>query len=279
MESIRKLGFLDHIVLFFKYSKLNLKLLMQYKFDRGLLAFAVFCREITSVIVMYLILMSFNHIRDWQMNEMFFLYSFLFLSYSLFVFFFTGIRDFDDMVYSGEFDRFLLRPLGLLYQIISSRIDYCATLGHGAVGVLLLLKTAGSVGIEWNMCNVIYYIMALIGGALIQASLFMISSCFSFWAVKTVNLRNMIFFNSRRFAGYPISFYPWVIQKLLIFVVPFGFVSYFPAQFFLRKPEMASFWSGYMYLPLLVGVLMYVLVCAFWKAGVKKYSSTGNSMY
>lgn len=279
MENIRKLGFLDHIILFFKYSKLNLKLLMQYKFDRGLLAFAVFCREMTSVIVMYLILVSFDHIRDWQLNEMFFLYSFLFLSYSLFVFFFTGIRDFDDMIYTGDFDRFLLRPLGLLYQIVSSRIDFCATIGHGAVGVLLFLKTAGSVGIEWNMCNTIYYITALIGGALIQAALFMISSSFSFWTVKTVNLRNMIFFNSRRFAGYPISIYPWVIQKLLIFVIPFGFVSYFPAQFFLQKPEIGSYWSGYMYMPLLVGVIMYALVYAFWKVGLKNYSSTGNSMY
>jgi ABC-2 type transport system permease protein len=89
----------------------------------------------------------------------------------------------------------------------------------------------------------------------------------------------MIFFNSRRFAGYPISIYPWVIQKLLIFVIPFGFVSYFPAQFFLQKPEIGNYWSGYMYMPLLVGIIMYALVYAFWKVGLKNYSSTGNSMY
>ena len=267
------------IALFFRYSKLNLKSTLEYKFDRFFLTFAVFCREMVSVIVMYLILNTFIRIKGWEMNEMFFLYSFLFISYSLFVFLFTGIRDFDNMVYSGELDRYLIRPLGLMYQVVASRVDYCATIGHGVVGVILFMKTATAVGIDWNFRNITYYIMALVGGAIIQASLFMVSSCFSFWTVKTTNLRNLIFFNSRRFAGYPISFYPGLIQKMLIFVVPFAFVSYFPAQFFLRKPDMNLFWSGYLYLTPVVGVIMFVLVYRFWLFGLKHYSSTGNSMF
>ena len=95
-----------------------------------------------------------------------------------------------------------------MYQVISARVDYCATLGHGAVGVILFMKTYNAVGINWDWQKVTYYIAALIGGAIIQVSLFMVSSCFSFWTIKTINLRNLIFFNSRRFAGYPISFYP-----------------------------------------------------------------------
>lgn len=254
-------------------------MLMQYKFDRGLMTFAVFCREMISVVVMYLMLSSFVHIKGWQMNELFFLYSFLFLSYSLFIFFFTGIRDFDNMVYTAEFDSFLIRPLGLMFQIVASRVDFCAGIGHGTVGVILMLKTANSVGIQWNAQSITYYIAALIGGAIIQASLFMVSSVFSFWAIKTVNVRNMIFFNSRRFAGYPISFYPGIIQKILMFVVPFAFVSYFPAQYFLKKPDIGMFWNGYLYLTPVVGILMFFLVYMFWRFGLKQYKSSGNSMY
>ncbi|EGD48913.1 protein of unknown function DUF990 [Ruminiclostridium papyrosolvens DSM 2782] len=272
-------SFSSMMALFFRFSKLNLKSALEYKFDRFFLAFAVFCREMVSIIVIYLILTRLIRIKGWEMNEMFFLYSFLFLSYSLFIFLFTGIRDFDNMVYSGELDRYLIRPLGLMYQIVASRVDYCATIGHGVVGVILFIKTAFNVGIDWNYKNITYYIAALVGGAIIQASLFMISSCFSFWAVKTINLRNLIFFNSRRFAGYPISFYPGIIQKMLIFIVPFAFVSYFPAQFFLRKPDLSMFWSGYLYMTPVVGVIMFVLVYRFWLFGLKHYSSTGNSMF
>lgn len=273
-----KFSFLEMIRIFFKYSKISLKTTLEYKFDRSLITFAIFCREMTSVIVMFLILTRFLHIRGWELNELMFLYSFLFLSYSLFVFLFAGVRDFDSMVHSGEFDRFLTRPLGLLFQIIASRVDYPATLGHGIVGLLLFVNTAYSVGIDWTLGNIIFYIAALLGGAVIQASIFMLSSSMSFWTIKTDNLRNLIFFNSRRIAGYPISFYPGIIQKLLIFVVPFAFVNYFPAQFFLKKEDMNQFWSGFLYLTPAVGILMFVLVYMIWKKGVKNYSSSGNSL-
>lgn len=279
MDDYIKFSAKEKLRLFYKFSKLNLKAMLEYKFDRFLLAFAVFCREMVSIVIMYLLLKSFMHIKGWQMEEMFFLYSFLFLSYAIFVFLFTGIRDFDNMVYTGELDRFLIRPHGLLFQVIASRVDYCATIGHGAVGILLFTKTAGAIGIEWNLRNTTYYILALLGGAIIQAALFMLSSCFSFWAVKTVNMRNLIFFNARRFAGYPISFYPGIIQKFLIYLVPFAFVSYFPAQYFLHKPDMSAFWNGCLYLTPIVGIVLAFLVYRFWLFGLKHYSSTGNSMY
>ncbi len=279
MESYRPFKIKELILLLFLYSKINLKLMLEYKFDRVFVAVAIFCREMISVVVMYLILIRFIRIKGWELNELMFLYSFLFLSYSLFVFFFTGIRDFDQIVYSGEFDRVLTRPVGLIFQIISSKVDYPATLGHGIVGVILFMYTSNSIGIEWNARNVSYYVFALVGGAIIQASLFMISSCFSFWAIRTTNLRNLIFFNSRRFAGYPISFYPAIIQKMLIFIVPFAFVSYFPALYFLQKPEMKMFWNGYLYFTPVVGIIMFGVVYVFWKIGVRNYSSSGNSTH
>jgi ABC-2 type transport system permease protein len=279
MEQFKPFSKIELLKIFWVYSKLNLKSMLEYKFDRFLIAFAIFIREMVSIVIMYLLLTRFITIGGWKMNEMFFLYSFLFLSYSLFVFFFTGIRDFDDMVYSGALDRYLIRPLGLMFQVVAGRVDFTATIGHGAVGVLLFLNSYNTVGIDWNFKNITYYISVLIGGAVIQASLFMVSSCFSFWAIKTTNLRNLIFFNSRRFAGYPLSFYPVIIQKMLIFVIPFAFVSYFPAQFYLRKSDLTMFWSGYLYLTPLVGIVMFALVYMFWKSGLKRYSSSGNSMY
>ncbi|WP_058304263.1 ABC transporter permease [Gorillibacterium timonense] len=269
----------EKAALLFRYSQLNMKLVLEYKLNRSLIAIAIFCREMISVVVMLLILLRFLHIRGWDLNELLFLYSFLFLSYSLFVFLFAGIRDFDGMVHSGEFDRLLTRPVGLMFQIVAARIDFSATIGHGVVGVLLFMNTAFSVGIDWTWKNALYYVLVIIGGTLIQASLFLLSACFSFWAIKTENVRNLLFFNSRRIAGYPITFYPVFIQKLLIFAVPFSFVNFFPAQYFLRKSDFAPFWEGYLYLTPVVGILMFILVYLIWRRGVRSYTSTGNSMY
>jgi len=274
--TLKRYSLLDLTKIFIQYSKLNLKSMLEYKLDRSLLAFAIFCREMVAVVVIILILSRFLHIRGWDLNEMLFLYSFLFLSYSLFVFLFSGIRDFDQMVYSGGLDRFLTRPIGIMFQIVASRVDYPATLGHGLVGVILFLKTSAAVGIEWTFQNVVYYIIALVSGSLIQAALFMFSACASFWAFKTENLRNLVFFNARRIAGYPITFYPAMIQKLLIFIVPFTFVNYFPTLFFLRKEESAMFWEGYIYLTPVVAIVLLAAVYQLWRFGMRNYSSTGN---
>ena len=160
--------------------------------------------------------------------------------------------------------------------MIASRADYLACIGHGTLGIVLFLKTARLIGIEWDIRSVVYYLTAIIGGVIIQASIFMIFSCSSFWTIKTGNLMNFLFYNTRKFAGYPISIYPGIIQKLLIFIIPFAFVNYFPAQFFLRKPDMAGYWNGYVYLAPLVGVMMFALANIFWRFSVKHYSSTGN---
>ncbi len=276
MEKIRPYTKIELLNILFMFFKMNLKSMLEYKFDRFFIALAIFVREMVSIVIMFLILTRFVTIGGWTMHEMFFLYSFLFLSYSIFVFFFTGIRDFDDMVYQGTLDRYLIRPLGLIFQVVAARIDFPATVGHGTVGVILFLFSYNTVGIVWDFKSITYYVSALIGGAIIQAALFMISSCFSFWTIRTVNLRNLIFFNCRRFAGYPISFYPGFVQKLLIFVVPFAFVSYFPAQYFVRKPDLDMFWGGFLYLTPLVGIIMFALVYMFWRMGLKRYSSAGN---
>lgn len=277
----RSRGFpgIGDVKLFLKYFHLTLKVTLQYKFDRSLIAAAVLIRELSGVIILILLLNRFVEIRGWDINEVLFLYSFLFLSYSLFVFFFTGIRDFEDLVYSGEFDRYLVRPVGILFQVVASRVDYTAALGHGVLGIILLRSTASQLQIEWTAGQIGFYLVMLMGGALIQASIFMLASSFCFWTVKVTNLRNMLFFNSRKIAAYPLSFYPGIIQKVLIFVMPFGFVNYFPAHFYLEKPEMNVYWKGMVFLNPLVAAVMFGIVFLVWKQGLRRYSSTGNALY
>ena len=67
-----------------------------------------------------------------------------------------------------------------------------------------------------------------------------------------------------------------LIQTIMIYVVPFAFVNYFPAQYLLRKPDMAQYPAIYMYLAPIVGVIVYCAAYIFWSISVKRYQSTGN---
>ena len=256
--------------------KMSIRGRMQYRVDSLIAILAVFARESTNIVVIYLTLLKFDSINQWNINEMLFLFSILFLTYAFVVALFADLRDFSCMIREGRFDRFMVRPRGLLFQLILNNADVLAVAGHGMLGIILFLVSAGKVGIQWDWITILYYVSAITGGVLIQGGIFIFFSALSFYFVETGSIREIFYWNMRKFAGYPISIYSKVIQVIMIYVVPFAFVNYFPAQFLLRKEDMALYNEVYMYIAPLVGVVIYILAYIFWRISVKRYTSTGN---
>lgn len=259
-----------------QYTRLTLKAWFQYRVDAVLRSLAVFLREATGIIAIWFMLQKFDSLNGWNQKEMLFLYSLIFLTYGILILFFTGLRDFSQYVHSGQFDRFLLRPRGVLFQVITSNSDWFAAIGHGGLGLVLFLFSAGRVGITWNAGTVLYYVFAVAGGVLIQGAIFLILASLQFYLIRTNTLKSVFYWNFRRFAGYPISIYHKVIQYLIIYLVPFAFVNYFPAQYLLRKEDMSQFPEIYMVIAPFVGVVMYAGAYGFWRISLRYYKSTGN---
>lgn len=96
------------------------------------------------------------------------------------------------------------------------------------------------------------------------------------YLLETGSLKEVFYWNARRFAGYPVSIFHKAVQVCLIYVVPFAFVNYFPAQFLLRKPDMQQFPEVFLYITPVVGVGMYLLAYLFWRYSLRYYKSSGN---
>lgn len=272
-EKIRKA---DTLYLAGVYSKNIMRSWFQYKVDAVLRSFAVFFRESTGIIVIYLTLLKFDTLNGWNLHEMLFLFSLLFVTYGILILFFTGLRDFSYIIRAGEFDRFILRPRGLLFQLIFANADWFAAIGHGTLGITLFLVSAGKVGVVWNWQTVLYYLFAVIGGVLIQGAIFLFLATLNIYLLETGTLKELLYYNGRKFAGYPISIFPKVIQIGMVYVVPFAFVNYFPAQFLLRKEDMSAFPEVFMYLTPVVGLGVYLLAYLFWRFSIRFYKSSGN---
>lgn len=266
----------DTLYLIGMYTKTIMKSWFQYKVNAVLQSLAVFLREATGIIVIYFTLLKFDTLNGWNIYEMLFLFSFLFVTYGILILFFTGLRDFGDTVRNGNFDRFILRPRGLLFQIIFANADWFAALGHGGLGIVLFVMSAGKVGVEWNAISIIYAVATIFGGVLIQGAIFLFLAALNIYLLETGSLKEIFYWNMRKFAGYPISIFHKWIQLLMIYIVPFAFVNYFPAQFLLRKADMAQYPQIFMYLTPVVGVGMYLLAYGFWRASLKYYKSSGN---
>lgn len=256
--------------------KMSIRGRLQYRVDSLVATAAVFIREAANIVVIYLALLKFDKINGWNIDEMLFLFSILFLTYAIVVALFADLRDFSCMIREGRFDRLMVRPRGLLFQLILNNADVLATAGHGTLGILLFFISAARVGIVWDATTILYYVGAIIGGVLIQGGIFIFFSALSFYFVETNSIREIFYWNMRKFAGYPISIYSKLIQMIMIYVVPFAFVNYFPAQYLLRKEDMMLYPEIYMYMAPLVGVVLYGVAYVFWRMSVRRYTSTGN---
>ncbi len=266
----------DTIHMIGMYIKTTMKSWFQYKIDAILRSVAVFLRESTGIIVVYFTLLKFNNLNGWDMYEMLFLFSLIFLTYGILIIFFTGLRDFGHTVRTGNFDRFILRPRGLLFQIICVDSDWFAAIGHGSLGIILFIVSAGKVGVVWSPKIILYYFSTVVGGVLIQGAIFLILASLNFYLLNTNSLKDLFYYNARKFAGYPISIFHKAIQVFMIYVVPFAFVSYFPAQYLLRKPDIEQYPEIFLYLSPIVGIVMYIIAYAFWRFSLRYYKSSGN---
>ena len=59
----------------------------------------------------------------------------------------------------------------------------------------------------------------------------------SFWFIRIDTLRWVVMSLEQDFTRYPISIYRRGVRIVLAFVLPFAFMNYFPATYFLQKAE------------------------------------------
>lgn len=128
-------------------------------------------------------------------------------------------------------------------------------------------------GIRWNATNILYYIVTIISGTVIQGAIFVFFSAFNFYFSKNHGIKEFVFWKSRRFATFPLSIYGRVVQNILMFVIPFAFVNYFPAQYLLRKSDMAAYPAYYMYLSPVIAVVSFTIAYLFWRFSLRYYQS------
>lgn len=267
----------DAFSLYFYYCKTSMKAWFQYRVDAFLRIFAVMARESTAVIIMYITFLSFKNIGGWTINELLFLFSFMFLTYGIFIIFFTGLRDFQYMVIQGDLDKLLIRPRGVLFQLLASNSDWFAALGHGLLGIVVFIYSSSKISIEWTMQKIILACSCVCSGVLIQGALFLMFASLSFFIVKTDNLRNVLYWNIKSFMGYPISIYPKLIQYFVVYIIPLAFVNYFPSQLLMGVfKEGNIFPAVYISISAAIGMVLFGLSYLFWRFSLRFYASTGS---
>jgi ABC-2 type transport system permease protein len=262
----------EYLALWRKYIEFNLKHWIEYRMDFILGSLSSFASNMLSVIFFWVIFQNIPEINGWNFGQLLFLTGFLNLSTGIWNLLFEGLSpwNIERYILNGDFDRVLLKPVNSFFNMLISDFDMDA-LGSIISGVIILLAASQMLSISWSLTNILLFVTMVSSSVLILTSVFVTLSTISFWYVRSREFSNMIM-HFMRFVEFPLEIYNNVIIFVLTFILPLGFISYYPSEVLLGK----NFLPVISYLTPLISIVYFIASYKFWQFGLRHYTSTGS---
>ncbi len=166
-------------------------------------------------------------------------------------------------------DTFLVRPASPFIQMLGQVMHFQAILSM-AVYVGILVWSIRGIGLSIGVREIILLIEYTICGTMINSGIYTIFNTLNFWIVQGDDIAVLVQ-TCREFVKYPLQVFPTAIQGLFTYILPLGFVAYYPVLGLLGKTRMPV-----MILLPCVAVLTVVIASVLWRMGLKGYNSTGT---
>ncbi len=266
IESVKK-----HLSVYISFFRMYMKSRLIYKTDFVLGFTSQLINLIFSVAFLTLIFTQVQAIDGWSFNEILLLAGVGGVILNLHHIFFFGLYTLGrDYIVSGRFDRFRVRPLNTLFQVYASHVGD-DNLSKFLANIALIIYASIQLGISISIFTVIYGSIALVSGVMVIMAIFLGLATTAFWTGRSRAVF-WLFFRISDFRKYPYGIYFDSVKILLVTIIPIAFMSYFPTAFILGRED-------YYYLQLftlLAGPVFFLITYRFWKAGLRRYSSTGS---
>ncbi|MCC6220001.1 MAG: ABC-2 family transporter protein [Deltaproteobacteria bacterium] len=250
-----------------------LKARLEYKVDFFATLFSSIVTALTGLLFIVFLMdnKTIAELNGWSRDEVLFIYGYAQIPTALFLTVSQNLYSFGDRyVVQGQFDKVLVRPLNSLFQILFESFNM-EVLGNLVLGILVMAYANRGVGFSFGVTDILWLLVSSVSGALILISVFVVLASLSFHFEDKMGVAAP-FYNLMHMARYPLPIFNRAIQLILSWVVPFGFVAFYPATHFFKKEGFAV----YCYLTPLMAVACMFVAGISWKYGVSKYSSAGN---
>lgn len=249
----------------------HLKTMMEFRVDFIVGALSVCMIQFSSVFFIDVVFSQIQTLHGWNFYEVLFIYGIACLGRSIHHIFFDNLWTLGwQYIRSGNFDRVLMRPVNLLFQVVAERVQQDG-FGQLIVGAIVFGTAVRHLTIDWTLSRVLLLPVMVIASGMVFAGLNLFFATFSFWMTDSLPLM-WATFNISDFARYPITIYNGVIRTVLTWIIPYGFTAFFPAAVFLDHQEYVRMGL----LSPVVAVVVCVVAYWFWGVGVKAYRSTGS---
>jgi ABC-2 type transport system permease protein len=259
-----------YLELYYAFLKQRLKILLEYRVNFLIGALSTLLSQAASVTVIWIVMMHVPHISGWSYNEILLIYGLITIAKGVNHMFADNLWTLGrHYILNGTFDRLMVRPVNPLFHLLADR--FCQDgVGTFVIGILIVIKSTFSLDFDWTLIRIIYISISVLSGSIIFFSLNLITSVSAFWIVDSVPITRIVF-ETHEFAKYPLDIYGKNVGLIFTLLLPYAFVSFYPAAYLLGRDVGMLAWGG----PIVAGVL-FCLGYYLWIFGLKHYTSTGS---
>ncbi len=265
------------LTLYRKLLSIQLRSQMQYRMSFLMDVLSTGLLNGTYFFSVALVLNRFGGVVGWTVGEVAFLVGVAEIAFGLTDMIFSGFDadTFSPMVRQGQFDQLLLRPVNITVQVLGSSF-LLRRLGRILQGVIILAYGLWQTPVVWTAAKTLYLPLVIASQVVLMGAIFIFGTTLTFWTVERVEAVNILTYGGVEMMGYPMDIYPKGMRRFFTYVVPFIFMNYYPALYFLGKPDPFGFPAAAPFFAPLVAAAGLRLALRFWRWGITKYQSTGS---
>lgn len=272
-----------YIQLYFQFLNLQLKTILQYKSDFIIGVLSVLIGQINMFLLTILVFSQMDVLAGFNLYEMFLMYGFFVMVKGMDHFYNDNIWSFAwNKIKDGRFSEILLRPLNPIFYIVMERVEISG-LSEVIIGLIIIILSGNFLHLSLGVLDILLLCILCICGLVIFFAVKLLFSAPAFWTVCCGEFMTAGIEISNT-SKYPLTIYKnAMIQKILLYLLPFPIAAYFPAIFCLKRDTgtihiLNGSIGGYeivLYSVVVASILLFVSI-KIWYIGLKRFEPTGT---
>lgn len=223
------------------------------------------------VVSLEIIFAQVDTIAGWNKYQVFWMLGFFYLIRALYNTFFINTLNLGYWIRQGSLDTYITRPLGTFFQLLSTgRYNTELPLDEYLIGLGLMIVAESHIHIVPGLTGLLYLVFSLILCTIIYTCIMFLISASSFWLIKSNALHDLVS-SIEKLVEYPLNIYNLTVKIILTTILPFGFISFYPSQYFFSYEANKVF----IFSVPVVALILVLLSRFIWKKGLQTYQSPG----
>ena len=256
--------------LYLKFFAMHLKSRMAYKKSFFFSVIGQFLTGFVEALSIWFLFSRFHAVKGYTISECLLCAGVNAIAFAFAEMFFRGFDGMTNVISNMEFDRLLLRPRGLIFQMMCHTVEF-GRIGRIVQGAMMLAYGIAVAPVVWTASRIAVLVFMVIGGTILFGVIFILHAAMCVFTIEGIEWMNVFTYGAREYGAYPADVYGKAVLKFCTYAIPYALIQYYPMLYLLGRTDNFAYGLA----P--IAAAWFALPCiALWKYGVSKYKSTGS---